>query len=246
METLEQLQKQFEYFVSQYNEITTELYAEWDLPEQERNQDKQIDLRYRADDFRKKYEQILSDIFKIDNDYCINMLENYHKNKKFDCLLALIENFRADYSFYWHCRQDFLKKILQMSIELMNSSDITTHEAPMHFVKQTYDIIFHQYSIMGSKTENTNLYFQLSCLVLDAKELRDNDITYDSQEGSVYFISMMCNSLEDRREEFLVLWDKIQWYRENIYGEAAYNMGWWRDSYERLTSPHKTLPTEEA
>lgn len=241
METLEELQKQFEYFVNQYNKVTTELYVEWGLLEQERNQDKQIGLRLGADEFRKNYEQTLSNIHKIDNNYCISLLENYHKNKEFDYLLALIENFRADYSFSRHCEQDFLKKILQMSIALMRSSDIATHEAPMYFVKQTYDIIFHQYSIMGAKTENTDLYFQLSCLVLDAKELRNNEITYSNQESSVYFISMMCNSLEDRPVEFLVLWDKIQWYMENIYGKDSYDMYWWRDSYKKILN----LPTQE-
>ncbi len=212
----------------------------------------------KEDSFKQKktklweeIEEVFKQMIDIQPDYILKLLQKYHEEQNFDALDIIIEYMRM--CWYPTTPQNTIetiilskKLILGVAIDLLDSEYLASNKKVMWFVKQAYDIFFHQCGIGGEATELTDLFLKLSLKILDPKyyALRENETTNYSYSSSIYFMGLLHHYIEDRPHDFFALWEKMQ--LKPIYWLHEVDRGWWIDSYERLTSPDKALPTKEA
>lgn len=260
METLETLKAKFEECVQETTFCDLELdklEAEEDAWEKEygkytREQrayvrEKEVPLNQRKAELWEQIETVFKDMIALQPDYILELLQEYHKKQDFDSLDIVIEYMKM----WWYPTTPentietviFSQKlILRVATDLLDNQNLTTNRKIMWFVKQVYDIFFHQCGIGGERTELTDLFLQLSLKVLEPKyyALQENELTDYPYDSSIYFISMLVDPyIIDRPKDFFVLWEKMQAYPINFL--ASHQKAWWTDAYESLTSPTQEL-----
>ena len=242
IKTLEELETKFEHCVNEYVECEKEDKKLDEIVKTSENK-KQIRelegcIREKQDNIWKQIEKIFEDMIAIESIHILKLLQKYYGKQDFDTLDILIEYMRMS----WYPSQNesassSLKLILEIALDLLESQKLTSNSKIMWFVKQVYDIIFHQYGMGGEPTENTNLFLELSLKILEPKyySLRENEVTEYSYTSCIYFMGML--DIIDRPEDFLALWEKMQ--ASPIHYLVQYQREWWEESFVLVSTKNK-------
>jgi hypothetical protein len=168
-----------------------------------------------------------------------SLIKNFIQNgarDDLDHLCELVEHVRGQGILY----QDFPEKnatllelLLRTSLDLMKSPLIYSSDKPWWFIREVYDIIFHQVRLGEYPSICAELYFQLSKDVLDEKfhKFYERNSTVPSYGMCVYFIQMADGWFADREKEFLIVFQKMK----PLFGEEPDHLEEpWLNRYQKL------------
>ena len=193
-----------------------------------------VNLYYRnrnIDDYEKidksvfgKAYNFIEESLKNDADFILNILQKNIDDKHIPTLDLVVEYIRRNGLLYDQ-DSELLHALLTIGISIVESEKIFDDYFPSYIISQIYDIVFHQVSFSEELEKNKILYFNLTNQMLDKKfhEL------YHKEEGfehAIYFIMMTDGWFETRKEEFLILWEKIQYYLLDYGLNDSFSKDW--------------------
>lgn len=136
-------------------------------------------------------------LYAEDKNILIQLLDKYHQDDKLYYLSVLIEDIRGSAVLYYDedetlFNHRLLKKMLQISLELLENPLVFTSNRPSNFIHKVYDIIFHKVRFDEYSDEHLELFFKLSSQALEPKyqKLAENSVTANEYEFILYFIEM--------------------------------------------------------
>jgi hypothetical protein len=148
----------------------------------------------------------------------ISLIDGFSKSLSeyaIDHLCQLIELVRGEgrlYGDFSEKNAELLELILSTSFEVVRSPLIYTSLKHWWFLEEVYDTVFHQVRLAEYPAKCAELYFMLSCEVLDEKfhKFYNSDDKIDSYGMCVYFIQMADGWFASRDSEFKAIFKKMQ------------------------------------
>lgn len=174
-------------------------------------------------------------------DYLFQQLREAHANMDLDTLNAIVECARAKGLFQFCDDFDerlatFFNLLLQISIDLLNTSLAFVSEQLWFFITEVYDIQFHQVHLEEYPADTCRLYFELTQRVLQRPfhplELEKEKMLH-WYGHTLYFIKMASGWFANRPEEFFALYPLIY---PLCYNPEYHLDAYWLDGYNDLTA----------
>lgn len=191
----------------------------------------QEDIKNRHEAFHQRTFEILYRINRQDATFLPGYLAQNLQNINLPQLNILIEFIRREYLLR---EQDLFEILMKICHKLLEDQLVFENSLAMWFIRQTYDIHFHQGG--GNKASET-LFFELTNKILGKEYhcLANNEDTKYSYESSIYFIMMANEWFKEDKEEFMAIWHKLQPFIERYGKDDHLCVDWIRD-YRELVS----------
>ena len=196
-------------------------YAQWQEDE----------IKNRNDEIHDRTYEILYRINCQDTAFMGKYLEQNLQKPNLRQLDILVE-FMRGHGF--PSEQGLFTLLVKICHKLLQSQLVFEHWRAMWIIRQYSKTSFHQ---GGGSEEGNQPFFELTSKILDKKYycLADNENAEHNYQSCIYFILMASEWFKDEKEEFMVIWDKLQPFTEQqrVY---YYLFQDWTDSYEELSA----------
>ena len=191
-----------------------------------------------ADALLRELSEVFDSIVKTDARLLLPLILEHVERKEYINLALLAELIRGHGIFYWTYIKEYgyaLEHMLHQAIYLLDTDIVWKDRSIMWFVQSLYDTIFHQVNLNDWPEGCAILYFKLSDKILEPQFMALYELKYigESYSQALYFIDMANEWFAGRKQEFLILWKKIE---EQIRIRSGYKWddAWWPNSYNKL------------